>query len=149
MAHVLLTCHYKYETFEVVTGTRFSRTAGYLRPEADTKRIEGTFFTCVCLCISHIKMDGTSTTCSIWSWHYIRNISRLKEIFFSLRLCFQHEDREDQTFSYSSPASKRSTRQGYSAPSAEVSACARVHSSLLVKEKQINTANMMKSLKQL
>lgn len=149
MAHVLLTCHYKYETFEVVTGTRFSRTAGYLILRQTPKELMVRFFTRVCLHISHIKMDGTSTTCSIWSWHCISNISRLKEIFFSLRLFFQHEDRADQTFSYSSPASKRSTRQGYSAPSAEVSACARVHSSLLVKKKQINTANMMKSLKQL
>lgn len=66
MAHVLLTCHYKYETFEVVTGTRFSRTAGYLRPEADTKRIEGTFFyMCVFVHLTH--QDG-------WNQHYMQHL---------------------------------------------------------------------------
>lgn len=136
MAHVLLTWHYTYKIFEVVTGSRFSRTAGYLHSKVNIKKIDNTFFY-MCLCSLHIKMDGTSTECSIWSSHCISNISRQKEIFFLLRLFFQYEGREDQTLKSSSPASMRSVKlqQGYPAPPPKVSAHARVDSSLLVKQK--------------
>lgn len=47
VAHVLLTWHYTYKTFEVATGTRFTRTTKYLHPQADIKRFDNTFLTCV------------------------------------------------------------------------------------------------------
>lgn len=64
VAHVLLTWHYTYKTIEAATGTQFTRTAKYLHPQTDIKRLGNTFLTCVCASYTSIWMDSALNAAS-------------------------------------------------------------------------------------